>query len=269
MRAILVVSALVGAAASAGHGHKDGSFLNKQLGAQEGLVQNLAFKHRLRVCNAFPNGDSLDVVRGETEKLTDSPMPYRTCKDFMAPLKAGDKLDFKVGQATTGSFSVGELPENDAVLLLVVNRHDADSTAVSFESHVFANLESPQVAIIDTYKGKERANPKIRDAAANHSKPEELRYNSVVAVGQGKYDVELDDKDGVQRAKSKFVALNHESYVVLRTGVQTKNGQSFPEELVVFPQSDPKSLPSKSGSTSMRASLVGFVAAMGVTLMAC
>ena len=66
--------------------------------------------------------------------------------------RSGDKLEFKVGDASAGTFSVSDLPNNDAVLLLVIHRHDTLSTAVSFESHVFASLQNAQVAIIDTYK---------------------------------------------------------------------------------------------------------------------
>merc|ERR550537_186176 len=98
-----------------------------------GFVRALEFKHRLRACNAYPYAAALDVYRGRSEKLTEEPMPYKACKEFVAPLKAGDKLEFKVGDAGAGTFSVSDLPNNDAVLLLVIHRHDTLSTAVSFE----------------------------------------------------------------------------------------------------------------------------------------
>merc|ERR1719272_1347925 len=89
-------------------------------------------------------------------------MHYKSCEDFTSPLKSGDKLEFKVGDASAGTFAVSDLPQNDAVLLLVIHRHDQVSTAVSFESHVFANLLNPQVAIIDTYKGAAQSTPRIK-----------------------------------------------------------------------------------------------------------
>merc|ERR1719146_213550 len=142
----------------------------------EGFVQALEFKHRLRVCNAYPYAAALDVFRGKSEKMTgDSPMPYKACKEFTSPLKAGDKLEFKVGDASAGTFSVSDLPNNDAVLLLVIHRHDTLSTAVSFESHVFANLVNAQVAVIDTYKGAALASPKIRDHADHKDAKKEVR----------------------------------------------------------------------------------------------
>jgi len=217
----------------------------------EGFVQALQFKHRLRVCNAYPYSAALDVIRGKGEKLTDAPMHYKSCKDFQTPLKSGDKLEFKVGDASAGTFSVSDLPNNDAVLLLVIHRHDTLSTAVSFESHVFANLMNAQVAVIDTYKGAAHSAMKIMDVAkkGTSSRTEELRYDSVVAINPGLYEVELMGSDSKAKAKSQLVALNHESYVVIRTGVEAQQGPTYPQDLLIYPQSDVAAL--KSSATGI------------------
>jgi len=220
--------------------------LLRQQGSAQGFVKALEFKHRLRVCNAYPYKASLDIFRTK-EKLTEQPMAYKSCKDFDAPLKSGDKLEFKVGDASAGTFAVSDLPMNDAVLLLIIHRHDQVSTAVSFESHVFANLLNAQVAVIDTYKGAQRSTPRIKDSGKN-PRAEDLRFSSIVAVNPGIYEVELDDVKGDIKAKSQLVALNRESYVVLRTGVESKTGPSFPQELVIFPNSDPSTF--RSGAAS-------------------
>merc|ERR1719269_397031 len=107
-------------------------------------------------------------------------MPYKKCGEFHPQLKAGDKIDFKVDDsASAGSFSISELPSNDATLVLVIYRHDTISTGVSFESHVFSNLLNAQVAVIDTYRGAAKAFPRIKDAKAGakqEARSEELRY---------------------------------------------------------------------------------------------
>lgn len=235
----LLLSALAGAA-SAGQLRQLSS---EDLGhSHGGLIRALEFTHKLRVCNAYAYAGALDVFRGDSEKLTSSAMPYKSCNDLQASLKSGDKLEFKVGDAAAGSFAVSDLPENDGILLLVVHRHDAASTSMSFESHVFSNVESAQVAVIDAYKGKERAQPRIKDQKGGKDhRDEQLRFSSVVAVSQGKYDVVLDRQDGSELSKRHMVALQHENYVVLRTGVEGQHG--FGDELVVFPQSDPAALP--------------------------
>jgi len=238
----------------------------------EGFVRALEFKHRLRVCNAYPFAASLDVFRGKSEKLTgEDAMPYKACRDFVAPLQTGDKLEFKVGDASAGTFAVSDLPNNDAVMLLVVHRHDTLSTAVSFESHVFSNLANAQIVVLDTYKGKKKAHTSIMDVESptdkehkEKARSEELRFDSVVAVNPGRYEIALTGEDGATTAKTELVALQHESYVVLRTGVETSQGTKYAQELVVFPKSDPGMLPSGASqvSVTLLASVFALVAAM-------
>jgi hypothetical protein len=213
--------------------------------SSDSFVRPLEFKHRLRVCNAYPYSAALDVYRGKSEKLTaDNSLAYKQCRDFKVQLTPGDKLEFKVGDANAGTFSVSELPNNDAVLFLAIYRHDTLSTAVSFESHVFANLLNAQIAVIDTYKGAKASQLRIQDhdGTTASARSEELRYDSVVAVNPGKYEAVLQDAAGKVEAMQQLVTLNRESYVVLRVGVEAKDGQSFPQELIVFPQSDASSL---------------------------
>jgi len=235
----------------------------RQTSDGKGFVKALEFKHRLRVCNAYPYSASLDVYRAK-DKLTENPMSYKSCKDFLAPMKAGDKLEFKIGDASAGTFAVSDLPNNDAVLLLIIHRHDQVSTAVSFESHVFANLLNAQIAVIDTYKGSMKASPRIKDRedATKNARSEELRYSSIVAVNPGVYEVELDGVDGEVKAKRDLVALNRESYIVLRTGVESKTGPSYPQELVIFPNSDPAALRSSATTKTVAAAFAALVALM-------
>jgi len=231
--------------------------------ADGSFVRRVEIEHNLRVCNAYPLNASMDVYVDGSHRLTgDAPLPYKACRDFKASLNPGDKLDFKVGDATTGTFSISSLPNNDAIMLLVIHRHDAASTAVSFESHVYGNLASAQVAVIDTFKGKAVATPRIEDKAgtAKNARSEELRYNSVVAVNEGAYEVVLDGSNSTRKATGELVALNKECYVVMRTGLEDASGQSFPEELVIFPMSNPASL--HSGAFVARAPLASLLAAL-------
>jgi len=246
-------------------------------GKHGSLLRPIEFKHTLRVCNAFPVSTPLDVLRGQ-DKLTQSgPMAYKECRDFTPQLMEGDKLEFKVGDSAAGTFSVGELPANNAVLLLVIHRHDTLSTAVSFESHTFAaGIESPQIAVIDAYKGSERTRARIADAAPaagrNASvRDEELLFDNAVAVSPGAYEVKLAAVDGKVKANTSLVALSHESYVVMRIGVEAKapGQQSFPQELVVYPQSPPGALRggARAATALGLAPLVVAVALLGCGLM--
>jgi len=237
-----VVFALLSALASAGALRKDS--------IDTSLDRTGATKLTLRVCNAYPYEAQLDVYRGKSEKLTEKgPLAYRSCEDLQTKLKPGDKLEFRVGAANAGTFSVSEVPDHNNLLLLVIYRHDTVSTQVSFASHVFSRLMNAQAAVIDTYRGKETAKLSIKDAREkSHPRDEDLRYNSVVALNKGEYQVVMKTAEGpVYR---NLVALNGESYVILRTGVAAQGGPSYSEDLVVFPQSDAREL-EKSGGASL------------------
>jgi len=219
------------------------------------FVRPLEFKHRLRVCNAY--GSSMNIFRAKV-KLTEPEMEYKECRQFAIQLLTGDKLEFHIGDSNGGTFAVASMPENDAVLLLVISRHDSESSAVSFESHIFANLADAQVAVIDTYKGKNGGVIRIQDHdQINSSRSEELRYDSVVALNPGFFDCVLYGKDGIEKKKVPLVALNREAYVVLRVGVEHQLvGHGLPEEIIVFPHSPEDLLPASAYQVSMTLLLV-------------
>merc|ERR1719498_1873176 len=206
----------------------------------------------------------MDIFLGK-EKLSTKPIAYKQCEEFSPALKAGDKIDFKVGDSSAGSFSVSELPNNDAVMLLVIYRHDTLSTAVSFESHVFSNLINSQIAVLDAYRGAAKSTPRIQDVSeAKTQRNEELRYDSVVAVNPGLYEVVLQNAEGESKAKQQLVAVNRESYVVIRCGVEAQQGQSYPQELMVFPHSDPRVFEGSAAPKTIALALLSLVVAFSM-----
>jgi len=208
------------------------------------FVRSTDTSHKLRVCNAYPSATHVNVHRAGA-LLTQPGLPYKSCRDIDVQLQADDRLEFQFDGNTesSGAFLVTELPSFDAILMLVVYRHDKTSTAVAFESHVFANLANAQIAVLDTYRGAATGTLRIEDikgAVANRA--EELRFNSVVAVNPGMYAVTLGESNKTL-AQQQLVALNRESYVILRCGVDSQDfGATYPVELIVFPNSDPKAL---------------------------
>lgn len=232
----------------------------------EGFVRALAFKYTLRICNAYASEKKLEIGKGK-DKLIDG-LPYKECKDLDTNLKSGDKIEFKFDGTEAGTFSIQDLPQNDATLLLMIKRHDAVSSAVAFESHVFANLANSQIAVLDLFKGAEKSTLKIQDKDdAKLSRQEDLRYDSVVAVNPGKYDCVLVGPDGKEKGRAGLVAVPKESYVVFRTGMEADKDSKdwFPkeygEDVVVYP----KPVVEKSGASS--ASLMAVLAALSVIML--
>lgn len=184
-------------------------------------------------------------------QITDPPMAYKECREFDQQLHAGDHIDFRFLESSAGDFVVKDLPATDAVLMLVIYRHGVDTTAVAFESHVFANLLNAQIAVLDTYKGPEKSEMKIQDLQeADTARSETLSPNTVVAVNAGRYEVVLVGTDGSTKARSDLAVENRESCVVIRCGVQPKVGRAYPEEIIVFPVNP---LPSKEPKESSEA----------------
>lgn len=206
------------------------------------LVMPLDFEHRLRICNAYPSRSSMDVFNGKSQ-LTNTPLGYKTCRDFLSHLEVGDEIEFRMDTQFSGVFRITELPNNDAIMLLVIHRHDAESAAVAFESHVFANLMNAQIALIDTYKGPLMARINITDGARPQNKSERLHFDTVVAVNEGRYEIGFGEHSRLR----PFIALNRESYVLIRTGVA--GSVSFPEDLIIFPPSGEKGGASHIGAS--------------------
>lgn len=230
--------------------------------AGRSFIRTVDFKHRLRICNAYPDTETLDVF-WKKQKVTGVAMPYKQCREFTGPLQAGDKLQFEVGGVSAGSFKVADLPNSDAVLVLVIFRHDTVNATVKFESHVFASLVNAQIAVLDTYQGKKKTVPFIRDISAERTaRSEELTFDSIVAVNPGMYEVVLQSDSGETQAKRQLVALNRESYVALRCGVEAQVGPSYPEELIVFPLSDKMALLGSSLARRLSLSIALFAAVL-------
>merc|ERR1711924_173029 len=108
-------------------------------------------KQQLVICNAYTSKKGLDVIQVRTmDRLTGtSPLAYKQCREYELPLQEGDQIDFKAGELDVGTFYATGLPKSSASLLLVPHRREPNSASISFESHAFADMKSPQIAVVD------------------------------------------------------------------------------------------------------------------------
>lgn len=246
-------------------------------------IVRMDFKYTLRICNAYPQSSSLDAfMQHGAVKLNIKPLPYKACEDFAPPIRAGDRIEFQNGSMKMGTFTIEDLPSSDAVLMLLVSRHDVKSPMVSFQSHVFTESSMTQVAVFDAYRGGRTSDLWVQSLPSgvhlpanfslNASHAEQLRFNSVVAIEPGSYDVVLHEGLVAKRTNisnvtgAEFVALPKQTYVLFRCGVEAEGGPVFPEELVVFPHSSPSG---SSGLQPLRAllgALVGYMVFGGMAL---
>jgi len=198
------------------------------------------------ICNAYPHSKPLDILNVRTQQLLTEGegLAYKSCQDFRISLHEGDRLDFRRSNNSVGIFRASGIPRTTGPLLLVPHRRDGGSSGASFVSHAFAEADGPQVAVVDTCKGK-AGKVTIMDAESdkegrNLRRAEELRFSSVVALSPGKYVVSLqgDDKKDASRLPLEVANVPDNFNVVLRTGLPNAPNATvaaaFPEELVVY-----------------------------------
>jgi len=212
--------------------------------ARDSIGAALVQQH-LTICNAYRGSDPLNIMHVDRHvQLTkDKPLKYKDCQEFTLPLMEGDRLDFKAGGADVGTFHATSMPKTSASLLLIPRHREGSSKSLAFDSHAFADLKSPQIAVVDAYHGNESTTAHIIEnlAEVEEGKPpltEALRFGSVVAVAPGKYNVALlGQVANANLTVAPLRAGTRAKCVIMRVGGGKFQGLAFPQELVVFPNS--------------------------------
>jgi len=221
-----------------------------------GVVQPFRFKQQLLVCNAYPNDSPITVEKNGREVLAgdNDSLHFQECRYFSGQVQKRDQLDIGVRDLDIHStFEVGELPSNDAVLLLVLGPRPS-SSMVGFQSFAFPmakQKEDAQVAVIDALQsGTGSAHLRMEDHITGmenqtvSKRVEQLNFNRIYSVQQGSYDASITNPqheagnnsaiDFELSTRKTFRLSGKTNYVVLRTG-----GGRFQESLVVFPPVGP------------------------------
>lgn len=226
------------------------------------IAQQLAMPdQKLRICNAYAHSAPLEVYLAQVQdthvKVTDAtqetPIAYKECRNLALHMSEGDKLKFKAGNVDVGTFSTIGLPRReDTSLLLIPHRKAANSTALTFESHAFTDMRSPQLAVVDAYRGsypddrvvimdfpEEQSGTQLSLSQMNKpaQRAENLKYNSVAALQPGSYQIALIDMDGHNITMPVPLHVQQGgTYLVMRVGNEITNA-SYPKELLVFAES--------------------------------
>jgi len=220
--------------------------------AEPEVVRPLSFDQQLLVCNAYPGNSPVSIKQNGKEPRADQQdISFRECRRISGNMRAKDKLDFIFANSgIQGSFEIGELPDTDAMLLLVVEKRDASSPLVAFQSFAFPAHHDgnvAQLAVIDAYKGNSSL-PHLRmedhingkELKTISKRIEQLNFNRIYAIEEGTYDASISDHvlEGelaelmTKKSKKTLHLSKNRDYVVLRTG----DGKLADESLVVFPE---------------------------------
>jgi len=232
---------------------QDGLTPSKELpkAKQQRLIQPFQFDQRLLVCNAFhseletpisltKNGDII-FIEGEA-------LEYRDCRYAKVHIKKGDKLDFfTTDNIAGGTFEVADLPQEDAVLLLVLGNSKNESYPMLAQSYTFPlHVQGKaQLAIVDTTEKGDNAKLHVSqihalqhaaDSLDAQQAPVEdsidLEFNEVYELQTGNFTMELKaPAHKGSKNPSKALELKGDAdYVLLRID-GTKGG----DMLVSFP----------------------------------
>jgi hypothetical protein len=236
-----VVAILVASLASAELRGDVGSKKRKSL-----IVQDEAVEQQLTICNAYTSKTPLEIVRVRTRESLNAgkPLQYKQCEKFSVPLEDGDQIDFKAGHLDVGTFYATGLPKFQTSLVLVAHRRHHNAVGLSFESHAFAEVTNPQIAIVDAYKGKGVGAVKISESKPSMDKSgalvqieDELKFNTVVAVNPGPYEIALAGDTASEKLPKLPLKTNPRGkYIVMRVGseVSPSSVDKYPLELIVF-----------------------------------
>lgn len=223
----------------------------------------------LRVCNAYTTDQPVHVYRANIGRITGKGLMYKECRDFVVDLREDEELEFKDPHRPLGVFTATGIPEKPSQLLLVAHRRGPGSNAMAFQSHMFLEeSDTPQVAVIDAYRGPLQANVLISDiqqddklAGKNEGKvslierAETLTYANVFNIGEGLYNVSLTDPKGTRFDTREVALTGQRTFALLRVGNGVQNGE-FGQDLVVY------------GATAARSVLVALAASLLATARA-
>eukprot|EP00933_Yihiella_yeosuensis_P019173 TRINITY_DN15550_c0_g1_i1.p1 TRINITY_DN15550_c0_g1~~TRINITY_DN15550_c0_g1_i1.p1 ORF type:complete len:265 (+),score=50.04 TRINITY_DN15550_c0_g1_i1:131-925(+) len=247
----LIVFALLCATAV---GTKTQPLRKTELQNEVSFVSALKFTQKLRICNGFPSTEALQLYIGKTEMQGKYPLHYKECRDYTDTIREGDRIEFKAGVIDVGAFTLSDLPDHDAILLLVIYQRDGRTAA--FKSHTFAPTRQAQVAVLDAYDGSSYGEPVVMDLDGNRNKRRQaLMYDTAMAISQGSYRVALHTKESAMDHPTPFNVLEGEAYVVLRTGVGSD------QDVIVFPKSVAPANPptSRNGASATSPSFAMFM----------
>jgi len=201
------------------------------------LVKPLKFNQPLLLCNAYEAKSGVSIQKNGKEVMPS--LPFQACQYADGNVLAKDKIDFMLSdQGIEGTFEVGELPQTDSVLLLVLQKRDSHSPLMAFQSFAFptnGNSDQAHVAVIDASPGSQKAHLQIADRPLQGDvrRVEELSFNRVYALEQGAYDVSVLAQGLKAEAGEEVQLLGQRDYVLLRTSASetgTKNLVTFPRD---------------------------------------
>jgi len=183
------------------------------------VQDDVATTHNLTICNAYADRKPLSAYTVNTRvKLTEEPIQYKTCKRIALQLEEGERIDFKLGGLSVGTFRASGLPYVSSSLLMIPYHANNDTMTSAIASHMFSQGEDrAQVAILDAFAIK-RGNIKVEQVGGRSKQSVELKSGQLLKLKAGSYRFLLTDEHGKVIKTAPLDAQANAQYVVLHLG---------------------------------------------------
>mmetsp|Transcript_100863 Transcript_100863/g.262943 ORF Transcript_100863/g.262943 Transcript_100863/m.262943 type:complete len:267 (+) Transcript_100863:62-862(+) len=212
--------------------------VEEEEGARSSKGSDNVGMYNLTICNAYADSRPLNAYTlASKAKLTEEPVGYKTCKRLTLELADGERVDFRLGGLSVGTFHATRLPYTAASLLLVPYHRGNGTMSASFASHAFpASVEqSPQIAVVDTYSGSSQNTIGIQVGASKRAAEGALlRAGTAATLAAGRYEVVLRDATGRRGKAAALDAVSGGMYAVIRLG---SDESGLEEDIIVAPMS--------------------------------
>jgi len=232
-----------------------------------GLAQkkdDVLVTHNLTICNGYADRKPLSVYAMTNKaKLTENPLEYKVCKLISLEMGEGERLDFKLGGLSVGTFRAAGLPYTPSNLLLVPFHKDTKTMSAAFASHAFSSLEGSQVAVIDAYVGSVNNTMFIQTKSRSNRLSGELKAGASISIPPREYTVSINNEKGKHLKERKLDAAANTRYVVMRVGSEADGH----EEDLVLSAATGSDFAREDGSGSLRSGL-GAVALLAAAVAA-
>lgn len=178
----------------------------------DALTQPLQFHQRLLACNAYPTKEGVSILKNNKSAKSHEKLQFNQCRWIDGRIVPQDRISFKFEkEGVQGTFEVEELPSADSTLLLIVQRRDAkDTDLLSFQSYAFptSSPDQAKVAFINAVAGDNDDMLEMSDAdsasatgkKSSSRRVEDIKYNRVYAIEQGKYEVKMLSEEKKRKA---------------------------------------------------------------------
>lgn len=213
----------------------------------------------VRICNAVPSpGHSLHLSASFIGN--DRVLQYRECQEYHASRERAPFVHFKLENGVETTWPENSFDCADCHTVFLVAYRRVLSVGLSVAKFDVKAVRTPdnhpisRVFFLDAYEGGGASpsltlNPSLATAVRGSVASIGLKPSGDVVLRPGRYEATSQGGYAGRKPQSTLIVLEGENYIVVRVGMAGRQ-DGLPAELLVFPKSNSKLLPSTTEDRS-------------------